>query len=423
MAGAESDKTSAGGCIEAHLMQLFKLAYRNFFRNTRRSIISGISVAIAIMAIIFVRSYISGVLENISGNVVKLISGHIRITTKEYERRERMLPLSEAIGLSPEFYESLPIEEIELNSPRIKFGVLLGEEELNVPALGYAINPEIEREISGLQKRLVQGSYIESGEQAAILGKGLAERLNMKVGDTLTIITRTAYDSPTGLNFLVKGLFQTGIGGMDRSLFYIPLGVGQSMLDLNGSATEFVIILKHPENAVEIAKSIDLGPNYAVMPFQYNPLLRYINVADIIFSIFYLVVLLVACSAIANTMLMIVFERTKEIGMMKALGLNNFSIVGLLTIEAGIIGIIGSALGTIFGAVLSYWLKYQGIDISMVSSTTSADMPFGPIIYLSPTPLIVLSAFILGLVVTVIVALLPISRATKINPAQALKTV
>jgi putative ABC transport system permease protein len=404
-------------------MQLFKLAYRNFFRNTRRSIISGISVALAIASIVFVRSYISGVFENISGNVVKLISGHIRITTKEYQRRERMLPLAEAIELSPQFYDSLPDEEIRLTSPRIKFGVLLGEEELSIPALGYAINPEKEREIAGLQNRLTDGVYIESGEQAAILGSGLAERLQMKVDDTLTIITRTAYDSPTGMNLLVKGIFQTGIGGIDRSLFYIPLDVGQTMLDLKGRATELVIILKHPSNAIQIAHSIHLGPDYSVMPFQYNPLLRYINVANIIFSIFYLVVLLVACSAIANTMLMIVFERTKEIGMMKALGLNNLSIVGLLTIEAGIIGIIGSAFGSIFGAILSYWLKYQGIDISMVSSTASADMPFGPIIYLAPTPFIITTAFILGLVVTTIVSLLPISRATKINPARALKTV
>lgn len=404
-------------------MQLFKLAYRNFFRNTRRSIISGISVALAITAIIFIRSYLSGFLENISGNVVRLISGHIRIATKEYERRERMLPLAESMELSPEFYESLPEEEIEITSPRIKFGVLLGEEELSVPALGYAINPETERKIGGLQKRMIAGSYIQSGEKAAILGKGLAERLEVSVGDTLTIITRTAYDSPTGLNLLVKGIFRIGIGGMDRSLFYIPLDVGQAMLDLEGRATEFAIILKDPDSAIQIANSMNPGADLSVVPFQHNPLLRYINIATVVYSIFYLVVLLVACSAIANTMLMIVFERTKEIGMMKALGLNNLSIVGLLTIEAGIIGVIGSALGSVFGAILSYWLKYQGIDISMMSSTASADMPFGPIIYTSPTPLIIISAFILGLVVTIIVALLPISRATRINPARALKTV
>ncbi|MGD9380522.1 MAG: FtsX-like permease family protein, partial [candidate division WOR-3 bacterium] len=166
-----------------------------------------------------------------------------------------------------------------------------------------------------------------------------------------------------------------------------------------------------------------LGSEYSVVPFQYNTLLRYINIATYVYSVFYFIVLLVACSAIANTMLMIVFERTKEIGTMKALGLNNLSIVGLLTIEAGMIGIIGSALGSVFGAILSYWLKYQGIDISMMSSTTSSDMPFGPIIYTAPTPFIIITAFILGLIVTIIVALLPISRATRINPAKALKTV
>jgi putative ABC transport system permease protein len=380
-------------------------------------------VALAIAAIIFVRSYLSGFFENITGNVVKLISGHIRITTREYERRERMLPLAEFIELSPEFYRSLPEEEIELTSPRIKFGVLLGEEELTVPALGYAIDPETEREIGGLHKRMVTGSYIQSGEQAAILGRGLAERLQVAVGDTLTIITRTAYDSPTGLNLLVKGTFRTGIGGMDRSLFYIPLDIGQTMLDLAGKATEFVIILKNPDNAVHIANSMNLGPDYSVVPFQYNPILRYLNIAKVIYSVFYIIVLLVACSAIANTMLMIVFERTKEIGMMKALGFDKLSILGVLVIEAGIIGVLGSAIGAVLGGTLSYWLKYQGIDISMMSSTTSSDMPFGPIIYAAPTPFIIATAFVLGLVVTIVVALLPISRAARINPAKALKTV
>lgn len=404
-------------------MQLFKLAYRNFFRNTRRSIISGISVALAITAVIFARSYIGGIFQNMTGNVIRLVSGHITITTKEYERRERLIPLSESIELSEEFYESLPQQDIKSISPRIKFGVLLGEDELAIPALGYAIDPEKERDIAGIQKRLVEGAYLNSGERTAILGRGLAERLDMTVGDTLTVITRTAYDSPTGMNFLISGIFQTGIGGMDRSIFYVPLDVGQKMLDLEGRATEVIILVKNPQRAVEIAQAIRLGGDYSIVPYQYHTVLRYVNMAEAIYSIFYLVVLLVACSAIANTMLMIVFERTKEIGMMKALGLSNLSIVGLLTIEAGIIGAIGSFLGSIVGTILSYWLKYEGIDISMVSSTASVDMPFGPIIYLAPTPFIIVSAFLLGLVVTIIVALLPISRAIKISPAKALKTI
>lgn len=404
-------------------MQLFRLAYRNFFRNTRRSIISGISVALAITAIIVMRSYISGIFVNISDNIVRLISGHIRLTTTEYDRRERMIPLSESLELTPQFYDALPKEGIALTSPRIKFGVLLGEEELSIPALGYAIHPEKERDIAALNKRLIEGSYINSGERAAIIGSGLAERLRVTIGDTLTIITRTAYDSPTGMNLLVKGVFHIGIGGMDRSLFYIPLDVGQELLDLEDRATEFVVLVNDPNDAIDIARSIRSRLDLSVVPFQHNPLLRYVNTANVVFSLFYLVVLLVACSTIANTMLMIVFERTKEIGMMKALGLTNLSIVGLLTIEAGIIGTMGSAMGTILGAVLSYWLKYQGIDISMASSSSSADMPFGPIIYLEPTPLIILAGFLFGLLITIVVALLPISRVTKLEPAKALKTI
>lgn len=403
-------------------MYILKLAFRNFFRNTRRSIISGVSVALAITVIIFARSYIKGIIENISGNTIKLVSGHILITTEEYERRERMIPLEESIELSPEFYGLLESEEIDIVSGRIKFGVLLGEEDLSVPALGYAIDPEKERHIAGLDKRLQKGVYITTGERAALFGSELAKRLDVDVGDTITIITRTAYDSPTGINLVINGVFSTGLGGVDRSLFYIPLDVGQQLLDLEGEATEVVVLVHTPDKAIDIAREVQMRTDLSVVPYQYNSLLRYINTFSIIYSLFYLIVLLVACSAIANTMLMVVYERTREIGMLKALGLNTFSIINLLTVEAGIIGFVGSFVGALLGGVLSYWLKYQGFDISMVSSTSSADMPFGPIIYFSPTPFIIVSGFVFGLLVTVVVALLPISKVTRLQPAKALRS-
>lgn len=404
-------------------MYIFSLAIRNFSRNTRRSLLSSLSVAIAIMVIIFARSYIAGIIENVNENIIKLVSGHINIVTHEYKRRERLLPLSESIELNDKFYSTLESAEITHISPRIKFGVLLGEEELSVPALGYAFTPEIESQISGLDKRITEGEYISSGEKAAILGAGLAKRLNLSVGDTLTIITRTAYYSPTGVNVLVKGLFETGLGGVDRSLFYIPLDIGQYMLDMGGYATEIVVQVKNTDRTVSIAQEIQSNTGLLAIPYQQNKLLRYVNMASLIYGIFYFIILLVACSTIANTMLMVVFERTREIGMMKAMGLNTGSLIALLIVEAGIIGIVGSLVGSIFGTVLSYWLKYQGIDISIASSTTSQAMPFGPIIYLSPTPFIILGTFLFGLIATVVVAFIPISKVTKMEPAKALRSV
>ncbi len=402
---------------------ILKLAYRNFFRNTRRSIISGTSIAIAITLIIFAQSYLRGITRNISDNIVKLISGHIRITTKEYERRERLMPLSEAVELSPEFYSTLKNDEVLYIAPRIKFGVLLGQEELSIPTLGYAIDPEVEKNFSGLNTRIVEGTYLDESSNSTIIGKELAKRLNLKIGDTLTIITRTAYDSPTGVNLVVKGIFSIGIGGMDKNLFYIPLSVGQRLLDMDSRASEIALILKNPKLAVKTAREIQAQGDYSVVPYQYSPMLKYINSAMALLSLFYLVILLVACSTIANTMIMVVYERTREIGMLKAMGLSNFSVVKLLALEAGIIGFVGSFVGTVLGSMMSYWLKYHGIDISMISSSASADIPFGPIIHFSPTPLVVVTGFLFGLLATVIVALLPISRAAKLEPAKALKTI
>ncbi len=404
-------------------MNLFRLAFRNFFRNTRRSIISGVSVTIAIAAIIFAQSYIRGITINISDNIVRLISGHIRITTQEYDRRERMLPLDESIVLSGDFLENLDDDHIKVVAPRIKFGVLLGDEELSTPALGYAIEPDKEKFVSRLDTRITEGTYITAGRNEVLLGSALAERIDVHIGDTLTIITRTAYDSPTGINLVVTGFFFTGIGGIDRSIFYIPLDVGQQMLDLEDQATEVSVVLDDPDKAVAVAQDLRSRLGLTVIPFQYNPLLTYIQSAGIVFSLFYFIILLVACSTIANTMLMVVFERTKEIGMMKAMGLNNISVVVLLVIEAGIIGAIGSLMGAGIGAALSYWLKYTGIDLTIVSSTMSSDMPFGPILYFSPTPFIIISSFIFGLVAAVVIALLPVSKVTRLQPAKALKTV
>jgi len=402
-------------------MFLIRLAFRNFFRNTRRSLISGISIALAITMIIFAKSYVNGIFKNISTNVIKIVSGHIVVMKPEYKRRERLLPLSEAVVLNERFFNGIKSNEITYVSPRIKFGVLLGKEELDVPALGYAMIPETERDITGLDKRLIQGSYINTGEKAMLAGKGLAARLNIRVGDSLTIITRTAYDSPAGITLLVKGIFETGMGGVDRSIFYIPLDIGQRLLDLDSSATEVVLMVRDPERAIAVAREIEVNTGLLAIPYQYNQMLRLINVANVIYGILYVIILLVACSTIANTMLMVVFERTREIGMMKALGLTAQQLVVLFLAEAGIIGALGSLAGVLLGSALSYWLKFRGIDISMASSTASQGMPFGPVIYLDPTPLVILSAFLFGLIATFVIAILPISRVAKLEPAKALK--
>jgi len=406
------------------MKEIFRLAYRNFFRNTRRSLISGISVAIAIAVVIFAHSYLKGITHSIMDNVVQLVSGHVRITTREYERRERMLPLSEAVEVTPDFMRALNRDEISAVGPRIKFGVMLGEGDLTIPALGYGVVPSIERVILKLDKRIVKGGFLEEGDQAVILGRELARRLGKRIGDSLTIITRTAYDSPTGMNLVVKGIYATGLGGIDRAVFYMPLKKVREMLDLEGRATEIVILLSDREKAPAVARAIRREfPGLSVTSYQENPLLKQVNVNESVFMVFYFIILLVACSTIANTMLMVVFERQREIGMLKALGMGNGPVLAMLIVESGLIGISGSLAGCLVGALCSYWLKYRGINLTLISSAASADIPFGPMIYLAPTPAMILTAFLLGLLASTVVAYLPVRRVTKLDPARSLRSI
>jgi putative ABC transport system permease protein len=405
------------------MKEVFRLAYRNFFRNTRRSLISGISVAIAIAVIIFAHSYLKGITYSIMDNVVQLVSGHVRITTREYERRERMLPLSEAMTVTPELRQALERGEVAAAGYRIKFGVMLGEGDRTIPALGYGVEPAVERTIMKLDKRIVQGDYLGKDDQAVILGRELARRLGKKVGDSLTIITRTAYDSPTGMNLVVKGIFATGLGGIDRTVFYVPLGKAQALLDLEGRATEIVVLLRDRERAPAVARALQREfPDWSVASYQDNPILQQVNVNESVFMVFYFIILLVACSTIANTMIMVVFERQREIGMLKALGMGSGTVIAMLIIESGLIGISGSLIGCLVGALSSYWLKFHGINLTLISSVASAEIPFGPMVYLAPTPLMVLTAFLLGLLASTVVAYLPVRRVTKLDPARSLRT-
>jgi putative ABC transport system permease protein len=406
------------------MKELLRLAYRNFFRNTRRSLISGISVAIAIAVIIFAHSYLKGITRSIMDNVVQLVSGHVRITTREYERRERMLPLSEALEVTPDILRALNRGEIAAVGLRIKFGVMLGEGDQTIPALGYGVEPAVEKLILKLDKRVVQGGYLEDEGQTVILGRELARRLGKKVGDSLTIITRTAYDSPTGMNLVVKGIYATGLGGIDRAVFYMPLKKAREMLDLEGRATEIVMLLRDRDKAPAVARALRREfPDLSVTSYQENPLLQQVNVSESIFMVFYFIILLVACSTIANTMLMVVFERQREIGMLKALGMGSGPVIVMLIVESGLIGISGSLAGCLVGAFFSYWLKFHGIDLTLISSAASADIPFGPMVYLAPTPVIVLTAFLLGLLASIVVAYLAVRRVAKLDPARSLRTI
>ncbi|MFC1496156.1 ABC transporter permease [Candidatus Margulisiibacteriota bacterium] len=410
---------------------MFKIALRNIFRNKRRSALSGLSIAAAVMIAIYIWSFLSGVMDNMFDNTIRLTNGHVRILNSEYVKREKMLPLEANI----KNYSS--VEKIAKENPsvthtagRIKFGVLLEHKGNNKPVLGVGIVPKTESKISRLDEKIVEGRILQMGREEMNIGERLALDMRLKLGDTLTVVTQTAYGSIAAMNLEIVGIFRYGVPSIDKTTFYLPLDKAQEMLDLDNSVTEIFVLIKDMNKAPEVAKEIrsslqKLGQYTAKAWQEQGILFFYMGFAKRIYGSIYFLILFLASFTILNTMFMSVLERTKEIGMMKSLGMKNWQVVSVILFEALLIGTIASFIGAIWGAGIAYYLATAGLDFSSVFYAMKGTINF-PISYVYRALFswgIIFFGFCMGILFTVVAAIPPALRAAKMEPTEALREI
>ncbi|TET23168.1 MAG: ABC transporter permease [Candidatus Stahlbacteria bacterium] len=407
---------------------LLKMAFRNVLRNKRRSILTAVGIIIAVMLIIYAQAFITGMVDSMIENTARIKSGHVRVVTPEYLRRERLSPLEESVFITPELEEMVETTpEVTAYTYRIPFGVLLSKDERSKPAFGTAIDVEREKDFVDLsgEPYLVRGSYLEPNDEAILIGKGLAEELGFSVGDSLVIITADAFGAPSGANLTVKGIIEIGQPNLDDNAFYIPLAAGQQLLDLGGRAAEVLVLLDARDNSEKVASRWQAEAGDAMglqfVPWQQDDVLGFLHVVFRIYWVIYAIILLIASATIINTMLMAVFERMKEIGILKAMGMRGNRILWLLTAEASMIGLFGALIGAVLGVVLA--LVAPEVNFSSLSGQDLGSIYINPIIQLQLTPGVVFACFAFGWFIATFTALYPARQGTKVQPAEALRRV
>ena len=405
---------------------MFKLALRNVLRNKRRSFLTGLSIAFAVMIVIFLWTFVSGMVVGMFNNYVTNSVGHIRVLNTDYLKRETMLPLSRTI---PDYQRLIATVErdpaVKLATGRIKFGVLMDIKGKSKPVLGIGIDPQREEAVLGLSQKMVSGTVLKAGTSETVVGAGLAKELGLKTGDTLTVITQTAHGSLSGLNLKVAGIFSLGIASVDRRTFYLSLDQAQQLLDMDGRVTEIFILIKDPDQAVPVAAGIGrkLPAGLTAVPWQANGFLFYMTtIIKNLYGAIYAFILLLASFTILNTMFMAVMERTREIGMMKALGMKEGEIGRLITLEALILGIIASLIGAAGGTLLAYYVSTAGIDYTAAfKSIRDIEIPLAYIYRGEFSWLTILTGVLLGVLFSVLASIFPARRAAKMEPTEAMK--
>lgn len=401
---------------------LLKLATRNVFRNTRRSMLTGASILFSVAILIFVWSFIEGTIKDMTDAYIRFQSGHVRVLTEEFAKQERMFPLQYSI---PDYLavqnKIAAVPGVKNITGRLKFGVLLDYQGNTKQTMGMGIDPVAEESILDLSKKIVQGRVIRTGTDEVNIGVNMARDLKLKLGDILTVVTQTAYGSMSAMNFRVVGIYDFQSPTIDRKIFIIPIEKAQYLLDLPGSASEIFIITKQTDAARKIAAKIStvLGQGYRVTAWQdQGAIYFYLELVKWLYLIILIIMVLLSAFTILNTMFMTVLERTREIGMMKALGMTNRQLIIMVIMEALVLGALASLIGAVLGAGLSYFTSTHGLDVT--KTVEKMDFPTFNVYYGDFSWKYIWVSFIIGICCSVAAAVFPALRAAKMEPTEAL---
>lgn len=394
------------------------------------------TISFTVLASIVFLSWMKGIVDNWIDNSVSFAYGHVKIAHREYIKKERLLPLEFSVrNLSRVMAEIKNDKEVTIIRQRIKFGAQLEFQGNTSDCLGMAVDTAAEKRSSRIQKTIIRGNYWSDDQsgtgQGILIGATTAKELGVDVNDEVTVLARTADFSPYLLVYKVRGIFKTGMVSLDKGLFYINLADASDLLNMKDSANEILIMLKDKDKAVEFATKIakrlhaaGLDGNLKVVPWQeQGGMGKLIKIMKVMMGIFILIIAVVAGLTILNTMMMSVFERTHEIGMIRALGMKRIKILAMIISESIVIGVIGGFIGGVSGSALAYFLfEKVGIDYSKVMESAQG-WYMDPIMKGDFEPSQFVIGFLAGVFLTVISALYPAYRASKMKPVKALRII
>lgn len=415
---------------------LMKIAFKNLFRSKMRTTVSIIAIAFGVMIVVFARGIVVGMIDSVFADHIQYNSGHIKIIDQEYLKKERLLSLQYPVdGFNGDNLDEMimmlgNLKNVEMVFPRLKFAALVSTEEELVTMSGWGVNPEKELICTDIGNYLKEGRMVQTGRPEIVMGTALLEKLAARVGDRVTILFNTAFGSLKGVTFEIVGRLETGLKLLNEAVFYLPLDQAQKFLEMDGQVTELLLFLPEREMVSGVLPEVrellkrEGGEHYLALSYrETSDLIPLMDLSEVIFNFIYVFLVLLSCIVVINTMIMIIRERTREIGMMAALGLEKKEILSLFLIEGGFMGLIGSLLGALAGYFLTAYLGKVGFDYGQALAGMDADILLDTMIYPVSSLENTIFAFILGTVIVVLACLVPARRAVKLEPTEAMRDV
>lgn len=417
---------------------VFKIAFRNVLRNKRRTILTGLTTMFGIFFFIFMDSIMSGMDRGSIQNQINYSDSSLKIQTRAYHDEEQALPLEFGITNYNETKAFLEKQKfVEGATRRSRFIAEASVYENSFKAMGVVMDPATDDHVFRMKTIVAEGSYFTGdGKGQVLIGKQMASDLGIGVGDSLVVASRTKYGAQNAVDLDIVGILNSSDPQLNGSTVLITYAEANDFLDLEGLITEMDVRVKWDKgmSLSKYLKRIDGVRDAFKAKYKGFSLLTFREIGAALVAlvqqkmaagyIFLFFMLLIAAVGIFNSVLMSIYERIREIGVLKALGFQPKEITRIFMLEGFFIGVIGSLMGLIFGALLNIYLVNVGYNVAaMTKGVDTTGFPMWGIIYGQWNPVTFVWVFVFGVAVAVIAARIPAKKAAKMSATHCLRFV
>ncbi len=408
------------------MIQLLKMAYRDLGRNRRRSFFSALALAMGLALLLLMAAVVEGEMRGAMELGIRLQTGHLQVRAKSYNENKASLKFDDLVANPEQIAAQVAsLAPVQVATPRLFASgiVASGDESVGVSVVG--IDPSSPAN-DPYRAGLVSGSFLTADDREGLLmGQTLADKLGLKAGDRVNLLVNTSNGGVDQQSFVIRGIFSTHTPAFDQGTVFLPLTKAQAFTQVGDHASIIFVLLKNRDqaNAVAAALQSSNGSRYQVVTWeQMNDLLVQTEQLSNAYMMFlYLIVLAITATVIVNTLIMSVFERTREIGILSAIGMRAGRVMAMFFAESVLLAVGGIVMGLLLGGLLVVYATDIGFYVGSIAGSMSG-LLIGERIYGYLTPNAAVSLTVIAFVVTLLAALYPAVLAARMEPVDALRS-
>ena len=406
---------------------VFRLAWRNLWRQPRRTWLTMGAMVFSNILLIFMMSFQFGMYGLMIENTLKVFTGHVQVQASGYNDDKKMrqtipaiIPLADSIRMG------LGLDTV---AARAQAFALASSDDRSYGIAIYGVEPAHEVNVSNIPGLISSGRYLEEGSGAEIvIGDVLARNLRVELGDEITLLGTGVDGSFAAAVVDVVGIFSSGAKDIDRNIAEIPLEQFQDIFFMEG-AGHLISIVGTDIDAIdqlqlEVSRFLPKGEGLVIHDWNVlQPGLKQAIQADMGSSFFMYFILVVLVSfSVLNTQLMSVLERTREFGIVMSLGLKPGRLGRLVVLETAMMGLLGTLLGMLVGALLTTWVGSVGFTIpGMDEMAAQFNLPAR--MYPQVSMLSLFAGPLIVFLFTMLASIYPAVRLRWLHPVEAMRAV